>query len=104
MSALELLSCRFLNKDCASLVSSDVNTVLHHSSVISVLLGIVFTKAGVTCNVLEIFNQFMTDTTFNYLDRYAKDVQVTTLQIARLVGLTHATSVKTTCIYGSKAT
>ena len=48
MNALELLICRFLLRDCVSLVNLDVNTVILLSSVTSVLQVITSMRDGVT--------------------------------------------------------
>ena len=48
MNALELLTCRFLLRDCVSLVNLDVNTAILLSSVTSVLQVITSMRDGVT--------------------------------------------------------
>ena len=47
-NALELLTCRFLLRDCVSLVNLDVNTVILLSSVTSVLQVITSMRDGAT--------------------------------------------------------
>ena len=85
MSALELLSCPFLLRDCANLANLVANIVHLLNFATSVHLDITFIKDGVIRHVLENCNLFIRDIIFNFWELSVKVVLINSVLIVRFV-------------------